>query len=143
MTSSARKSRKPSSLVEVAARLGDEPGHVGLGALDRADVELEAVAELLDAGEHPDGVALAEARVEHLDVAPDAALDAARRVDELEHQVRAPGPGAEAPLPADCEDAFDGAILDQIRDPRLRGGRDGHATSLGSEADAEAARGLG
>ena len=60
--SAARKSRKPVELVCVAAHGRRERGRIGLGLLDRADVELEAVAEALDSAEHPDGVALREAR---------------------------------------------------------------------------------
>ena len=56
--------------------------------LDRAHLELEPVAEALDAAEHAHGVALREAPVEQLDVVPDARLDPAARVDELEREVR-------------------------------------------------------
>ena len=55
--------------------------------LERADLELEPVAEALDPSQNPHGVALAEPRVEEVDVVPDPALDAAAPVDELEHEV--------------------------------------------------------
>ena len=61
---------------------------VDVGRLERAHVELQPVAELLDAAEHAHRVALGEAAVEQLDVVPDARLDAAGRVDELEREVR-------------------------------------------------------
>ena len=51
--------------------------------------------------EHPHRVALAEARVEQLDVVPDARVDAAARVDELEREVRARRPSSAA---APCRD---------------------------------------
>ena len=75
-------------LVGVAAERGREAAGPRLGGLDRADLELQAVAEALDAPEHAHGVALGEAPVEQLDVAPDARLDPAARVDELEREVR-------------------------------------------------------
>ena len=50
-------------LVGVAAhRRGERGGSVSARGLERADVELEPVAEALDAAEHANGVALVEAR---------------------------------------------------------------------------------
>ena len=78
-------------LVRVAPHRGREPRRVVVGrGLDRAHLELEPVAEALDAAEHANRVAFAEARVEQVDVVPDASLDAAARVDELEREVRRP-----------------------------------------------------
>ena len=88
-------------LVDVAARLGHELGRVGVRRLERANLELEPIAEALHPAEHPDGVALAEAAVEQLDVVPDARLDAPARVDELEREVRAPRTRAQTLLARD------------------------------------------
>ena len=77
-------------LVGVAAHRRREarPGRCP-GRLDRAHVELKPVAVALDPAEHAHRVALAEARVEQVDVVPDARLDAPARIDELEREVRA------------------------------------------------------
>ena len=64
--------------------------------LERPHVELQPVAEPLDAAEHAHRVALAEAAVEQLDVVPDARVDAAGRVDELEREVRSRRPSCAA-----------------------------------------------
>jgi hypothetical protein len=56
--------------------------------LERAHVELKAVAELLDASEHAHGISFGEPAVEQLDVVPDARFDLAGRVDQLEREVR-------------------------------------------------------
>src|SRR5205823_23794 len=77
------------------------------GGLDRADGELEAVAEALDAPEDADGVALAETAVEQLDVLPHAGVDAAARVDELEGEVRRPRLRPQSLLPCHAVHAFD------------------------------------
>ena len=84
--------------------------------LERAHVELERVAELLDASEHAHGVAFAEAPVEQLDVVPDARGDAAARVDELEREVRRAVLRPQPLLLRDGVDAFDGAVLLELRD---------------------------
>ena len=57
-------------------------------ALERAHLDLEPVAEALDPAEHAHGVALVEAPVEQVDVVPDARVDPAARIDELEREVR-------------------------------------------------------
>src|SRR5207244_2233803 len=55
---------EPVQLVRVAPHRGREAGRVCVRlGLDRLDVELEPVAEALDATEDPHGVTLAEARV--------------------------------------------------------------------------------
>ena len=89
-----------------------------VGGLERAHVELQAVAEALHAAEHAHGVALGEAPVEELDVVPDAPLDAAARVDELERQVGGPAPRAQPALAGHGVDALDDAVLGQLRDRR-------------------------
>ena len=63
---------------------------VDVGRLERADVELQPVAELLDAPENAHRVAFDESSVEQLDVIRDARLDPAGPVDEPERKVRAP-----------------------------------------------------
>ena len=87
--SAARNSRKPSSSSasrRIAGAIDD--GIDVLRGLERAHVELQPVAEPLDASEHAHGVALGEARVEQLDVVPDARGDAPARIDELEREIR-------------------------------------------------------
>ena len=84
--------------------------------LERAHVELEAVAEPLDAAEHAHGVALAEAAVEQLDVVPDARVDAPARVDELEREVRRAALRPQPALGLDGEDALDDAVLRELGD---------------------------
>jgi hypothetical protein len=103
-------------LVRVAAERRRERRRVGVRLLDRPDVELQRVAELLDPAEHADGVALGEAAVEQLHVVPDAALDASRRIDELEREVVGAGPRPQAPLPRDRVDALHDPILCELRD---------------------------
>ena len=118
-------------LVRVAAHRGREARRVGVRrGLDRAHVELEPVAVALDAAEHAHRVALAEARVEQVDVVPDARLDAAARVDELEREVRRRRPSSAA-----------AACGRPRRRPRRRGPRPArrsrsHAPSLGRNAAA-------
>ena len=115
-TSSTRNSRKPCSSVGVAAHRRRQGRRVDVGRLERPHVELEPVAEALDAAEHAHRVALAEAAVEQLDVVPDARVDAPGRVDELEHEVRRAALRAQPPLRLDGEDALDDAVLGQVRD---------------------------
>ncbi len=52
---------KAVQLLDVAAERGRERARVGFrGGLERANLELQAVAEALDAAEHADGVSLCE-----------------------------------------------------------------------------------
>ncbi len=75
-------------LVGIAPQRGCERRRVGIGrGLECADVDLEPVAKLLDASEDADRVALVEARVQQLDVVPDASVDPSARVHELEREV--------------------------------------------------------
>jgi hypothetical protein len=62
-----------------------------------------------------------EATVEEVDVAPDASLDPAGRVDELEREVRRALPRPEPLLPSDRVDALDDPVLGQLGDGQ-RGG---------------------
>src|SRR5919204_6372983 len=84
------------------------------GGLDRANGELETIAEALDTAEDAHGVALAEAAVEELDVLPHARVDAAARIDELEREVRSAGLRPQALLPGDPEHAFDHPVLGEL-----------------------------
>ena len=63
-------------LVAVAPDRGRQRRRVDVRGLERAHVELQPVAELLDAAEHAHGVAFGEAAVEQLDVVPHPCLDA-------------------------------------------------------------------
>src|SRR5919109_3500138 len=93
----------------------DRPADVG-GGLDRADGELEPVAEALDSPEDADGVALPEAAVEELDVLPHARVDAAARIDKLEREVRRSRLRPQPLLPRHAVDAFDHPVLGELDD---------------------------
>ena len=73
--SATRNSRKPAQLVPVPPDRRRQRRRIDVGRLERAHVELQPVAELLDAPEHAHRVAFGEAAVEQLDVLPDARLD--------------------------------------------------------------------
>ena len=104
-------------LVRVAPHRGRHPRGVDLGGgLDRSDVELERVAEALDAAEHAHRVAFAKAAVEQLDVVPHAGGDPAARVDELEREVRRAVLRPQALLLRDRVHALDRPVLLQLRD---------------------------
>ena len=75
-------------LLGVAAQRGVSAGRIDVAPPRASGLELEAVAEALDASEHAHRVPLAEAAVEQLDVVPDPASIRPRRVDELEREVR-------------------------------------------------------
>ena len=92
--------------------LGIEP----LCRLERADLELKAVAETVDSAENAHGVAFGEATVEQVDIAPDARLDASARVDKLECQVRRAGARAQLLLLRDRVDALDDSVVLELRD---------------------------
>src|SRR5215211_2326920 len=119
---------EPVQLVEVAAGLRGERCRVrALRLLERADVELQTVAEALDTSEDANRVALGETALEELDVAPDARLDPPARIDELDREVWLAAARAKPLLPCDGEDAVDHAVLGQLGDRR----RARHARSLG------------
>ena len=103
-------------LVCVPAQRGREGGRIRLRRLKSAHLELQAVAELLHAAEHVHGVALGEARVEQLDVAPDPPRDAAGRVGELECEVGRTGAGAQALFLQYRVDAVDDPVLRELGD---------------------------
>ena len=121
---------EPAELVAVAAQRRRQRLRVDVRRLERANVELQPVAELLDAGEHAHRVAFREAAVEQLDVVPDARLDATGRIDELEREVRRAGLRAQLPLHADGVHGLDDPVLLELRD--------GHGPSLPPRPDAEA-----
>ena len=107
-------------LLDDAPRLRDERSRFYLGSLESAHLELETVAETLDPAEHPNGVTLAEASVEKLDVAPDTCVDSAARIDELEGEVGAAAACSEAPFPGHGKDPFDDPVLGKLCDPGRR-----------------------
>ena len=80
---------KAFELVGIAAHRGCELGRVlAFGGLERADLELQPVAEAIDSPQHTYRVALGEAAVEEVDIAPHPAFDAPARIDELDGEVR-------------------------------------------------------
>jgi hypothetical protein len=109
-------------LVDVPARGRNERGRVRLSGLERANVELEAVAKALHPPEYTHGVALVEAAVEELDVVPDAGLDSSTRIDELEREIRTAGARSQPLLPRHGEEPLHDPVLCQLCDR----GRDGH-----------------
>src|SRR4051794_3020008 len=116
-------------LGRVAPHRRRELGRIGLGRLHRAHVELQAVAEALDAPEHAYRISFAEASVEELDVRPDARLDPPARVDELECEV---GRAASRPPPFFARDR-----VDPLHDAVFgKGGDRRHGPSLGLKPDA-------
>ena len=111
-------------LVRVAPKSRRQRRWVGvLGGLDRAHLHLELAVEALDPSEDPDGVALAEAAVEEVDVRPDSRVDAAARVGELEREVGGARARPAAFLLRDREDALDRPVLRELGDR-------GHGRSL-------------
>ncbi len=107
---------KAVELVRVAAQPGRQLAGIRIGRLDRTDVQLEPFPELRDAAEHAHRIAFGEATVEKLDVVPDPGLDPARRVDELEREVRRALLRPQPLLARDGVDAFDDAILCELVD---------------------------
>ena len=111
-------------LVGVAPQRRNERRRIGVrGGLERAHLHLQAAAEALDPAEHAHGVALREAPVEQLDVVPDARVDPAARVDELQCEIRSAVPRPPPVLARHRVHAFDGPVLDQLGDR-------GHVASL-------------
>ena len=121
---------KAFELVGIAAHRGRELGRVqAFGGLERADLELQAVAEAIDSSQHAYRVALGEAAVQEVDVAPHAAFDAPARVDELDGEVRRTCLRAEPLLLRDRVNALDDPVLLELCDR-------GHESSLGPQTDA-------
>ncbi len=108
---------KAVQLVGVPAQRRDECCGIRVGRrFQRAHLHLETPAEALDAAQDAHGVALREASVEELDVIPDAGVDLAARVDELEREVRGAAPRSFLVLAGHRVHALDGPVLDQFRD---------------------------
>ena len=107
---------EPLELLDVAARLGNERRRIRLSGLERSHLELETVSETLHAPQHVDRVTFAEALVEQVDVAPDARVDPAARIDELERQIGAAVAGAKALLAGDSVRPLDDSVLCELRD---------------------------
>ena len=105
-------------LVGVSPHCRRERCRVGIRGLERADLELKPVAELLDPPEDADRVPGVEPPLEELDVVPDACRDPARGVGELERKVRRAAAGAEPFFSRHRVDAVDDAVLDELRDRR-------------------------
>ena len=115
-------------LVGVPPQRGRERRRVGFGgAFQRPDLQLEAVAEALDATENPHRVSLVEAPVEQVDVAPDACVDPSARVDELEREVGRAVARPQPLLAGDGVDPLDDALFRELCDRA-------HGRSLGPEA---------
>ncbi len=122
--------QKAVQLVGVSPERRCERGRVGVRrGLERPDVDLQAVPELLDAAEHPHRVALGEAPVQQFDVVPDACVDAAAWIDELQRQIGRAALRPQPLLPCDRVDAFDDPLLGQLGDRA-------HEASLGPQTDA-------
>jgi len=112
-------------LVGIAPERRRQRGGVDvLHRLDRVYLHLKLSPEALDATQYLHGVALREARVEQVDVAPDPRVDPSARIRELEREVRSPRPSVPALLSGDREDALDRPVLDELGDR-------GHGASLG------------
>ena len=88
MTSATRNSRKPGELVRVASHRRRQGRRIDIGRFERPHIELQAVAKLLDATEHPHRIPFSEAAVEQLDVLPHPRLDRSGGIDELECEIR-------------------------------------------------------
>ena len=88
-------------LVEVAIGDGQEVRRIGLAvgdAGDRRQLDLQLVAEALNAPAHPHKVAALEAPGEHVGIAKRPPGDRAGAIAQLEGQVRRPGARDEAVL---------------------------------------------
>jgi hypothetical protein len=129
-------------LVEVAEGNGEEGRRIGvLGPGDGADLELQLVAETLDAPGDAHEVALLEAPGVQVGVAEDARGDGAGAVAQLEREVGRPGAGGQAILARAREDAVDlvAGTHRRDRDGRCRNGVElcgGHEPMMYREPDA-------
>ena len=110
------KFEEPVELVAVSPEPGRESRGVLLGGLERAHLELEAVAVLVDPPENAHRVAFAEPAVEQLDVAPHTGFDSSARIDELQREVVGPRSGAAAFLLRDRVHPFHHSVLLELRD---------------------------
>ena len=102
-------------LVRIAPKRRRQLDRVGvLGRLDCAHVELELVAVALHAAQDAHGVAFGEPAVQEIDIVPDAALDPAAAVDELQREVVGAGPRAQPALAGHRVGALDGRVLCEL-----------------------------
>jgi uncharacterized protein (DUF1015 family) len=116
-------------LVPVSPKAGRKSRGIEiLGGLERPNLELQPVAKAIDSPKHADRVPLVEAAVEQIDVAPNAGLDPAARIDELESQVRRPGTRPPPLLLRNRVDTLDDTVVLELGDRR-------HDPSLGPETD--------
>ena len=75
-------------LLRVTSHRRRQGRRIDIGRFERPHIELQAVAELLDAAEHTHRVPFSEAAVEQLDVLPYPRLDRSGGIDELECEIR-------------------------------------------------------
>jgi len=118
-------------LVEVAVGDRQERGRVGLAftrPTDAAQLDLQLVAEALDAAGDADEVAAFKAPGEDVGVAERARLNGARPIAQLDGEIRRAGPRQQAVLARAREDAVDLLALPQ------RGNR--HEPMMYRESDA-------
>ena len=107
----SEKLEEPVQLGDIPRRRWNEGCRIRVGdRLHRPKVELQALVEALDAAENPDSVTFREALVEHLDIAPDARVDSAARVDKLKREVRRACPCGTPQLSSNRVDAVDESI---------------------------------
>ncbi len=108
-------------LVEVAVRDRQERRRIRLlSTCNRADVDLQLVAEALDASGDPDEIAAIEAPREQIRVLERARLDRARAIAQLERQVRRARTRRQAVLARAGEDGVDVIPGTQAGDRDLR-----------------------
>ncbi len=110
-------------LVEVAVGDGQERRRIdaaGGRAADRAQLDLQLVAEALDAAGDVDDVAAVEAPRDHVGVAEHAALDRARAIAQLDREVRRAAARHQAVLAGAREDPVDLLAGAQRRDGHRR-----------------------
>jgi hypothetical protein len=101
-------------LIGIPSERGSELTGIGVGRLQGPDLELKPVAEAFNPSEHAHRVAFVEARVEQVDVLPDARVDASGGIDELECQVRRAPSGAQALLARNGICALDDSVFRQL-----------------------------
>ncbi len=97
-------------LVEVAVGDGQERRRIDLAVLyapDRAQLDLQLVAEALDATRDAHEVAALEAAREHVGVAERARLHRAAAIAQLDREIRRAGARQQAVLARACEHAFE------------------------------------
>ena len=110
---------EPLELVRVTPQPGRQSRRVDvLRRFERPHLDLELVAEALDAAEHADSVSRLESSIEELDVVPDPRSDPAARVDELECEIRRAVARPQPLLSRDRVNALHCAVFLEFRDRR-------------------------